>query len=161
MSDGLSFPGPGRRVPGTDDTNQKRVSTVSTLLQDRYGRPTTPGRRRLLLALGALALAVALAFIGWVTLLERPTVNWDDIGFDVVSDAQVTVTFDVNFSGAGTERSAAVCTVQALNSLTTEVGLQDARVQPGPGGRVRATVTVPTSERATTGLVKACTRVDR
>ena len=137
------------------------MPTVSTLLQDRYGRSTTPGRRRLLLGLGAFVLVAALAFIGWVTLLERPTVNWDDVGFKVISDAQVKVTFDVNFSGSGTDSAAAVCTVQALNSLTTEVGLQDARVQPGPGGRVRATVTVPTSEQATTGLVKACTRVDR
>jgi hypothetical protein len=133
---------------------------LSTLLQDRYGPRTTPGRRRLLLALGAAVLVLTLAFIGWVTILERPAVNWDDVGFNVVSDAAISVTFDVNFSGSGSG-TAAVCTVQALNSLRTEVGLQDARVQPGPGGRVRATVTVTTSERATTGLVKACTEVDR
>jgi uncharacterized protein DUF4307 len=134
---------------------------MSTLLQDRYGRPTTPGRRRLLLALAALALAAALAFIGWVTLLQGPSLHWDDIGYHVQSDAEIEVTFDVGFIGSsGSEQPSADCTVQALNALRSEVGLQDVRVQAGPGGRARTTVTVQTSERAATGLVKSCSRVN-
>ena len=127
-------------------------------MQDRYGRQSTPGRRRLLLAGGALAVVVALAFIAWITLFGRATVNWDDIGYHVLSDAQTEVTFDVNFSNAdsSTGPPRAICTIQALNSLRTEVGLQDVPVQAGPGGRVRATVTLTTSERAVTGLVKSC-----
>jgi hypothetical protein len=135
---------------------------VSTVLQDRYGRRTTPARRLWLLGAGALALVAALAFVGWISLFDRPGLNWDDIGYHVLSDAQVEVTFDANFSHAGSgERPRAICTVQALNNLTTEVGLQDVPVQAGPGGRVRATVTVQTSERATTGLVKSCALTDR
>jgi hypothetical protein len=137
---------------------------VSTLMQDRYGQGRTPGRRRLLLAVVAVLLAAALAFIAWVTIPQKPTVNWEDLGYHVVSDAAVEVTFDVSFSGSGAssgaDRPFAVCSVQALNDLRTEVGLQDVRVQAGPGGRVRATATLATSERATTGLVKSCTRTD-
>ena len=40
------------------------------------------------------------------------------------------------------------------------VGLRDIPVQAGPGGRVRATATLQTSERATTGLVKSCVRTE-
>jgi len=127
-------------------------------MQDRYGRRSTPGRQRLLLAAGGLALAVALGFISWSTLFGRSSLNWDDIGFHVLSDAQIEVTFDVNFSNSGGDRPTAICTIQALNSLRTEVGLRDVPVQAGPGGRVRATATLQTSERATTGLVKSCAR---
>jgi hypothetical protein len=136
---------------------------VSTLPDERYGRVITPGRRLLLLAAGALALAVALGWIGWVTLGSPSDVSWQDVGYSVRSDSEVQVTFDVSFSSevdAGsrttTSNPTAICTVHALNELRTEVGLQDFRVQAGPHGQVRTTVTLRTSERATTGLVKAC-----
>jgi hypothetical protein len=135
---------------------------VSTLLQERYGRAAPPRRRLILLAVAALVTVLCLAFIGWITVLQRPDVNWQDLSFDVRSDSQVQVTFDLSFSSRATSRAAdgrptAICTVHALNQVQTEVGLQDVRVRSGPHGRVRATVTLPTSERAVTGLVKACT----
>jgi Domain of unknown function (DUF4307) len=136
---------------------------ASTPAQERYGRrapgPTPGGRRRLLIA-GVVALVVVLAWISWVTLIRHPQLNWQDVGYDVRSDAQVVVTFDVTFTLRGGSRAgrppSAICTVQAMNELHTEVGLKDVRVTAGPGGRVRAVVTLPTSERATTGLVKDC-----
>ncbi|HST83243.1 MAG TPA: DUF4307 domain-containing protein [Kineosporiaceae bacterium] len=136
---------------------------MSTLAQERYGRRSTPGRRRLLLAAGALALATALGFIGWVTLYGRPSVNWSEVGYNVVSDNEIEVTFDISFSGSsdsGSGAQSAVCSVQALNTLGTEVGLRDVVVPAGPKGRARTTATVQTSERATTGLIKSCTRAN-
>jgi len=136
---------------------------MSTLLQERYGRRMAPVRRRWLAVIGVLVTALlTLGFITWVTVLRRPDVSWQDLSFDVRSNAQVTVTFDVTFSSrarsaAPQRRPTAICTVQALNQLQTEVGLQDVRVRAGPGGRARAIVTLPTSELAVTGLVKACT----
>jgi hypothetical protein len=110
---------------------------------------------------GALALVVALAWISWITLIRHPQVSWQDVAYDVRSDAQVVVTFDVTFTVRGGSRTAgqrpsAICTVQAMNELHTEVGRKDVRVQAGPRGRVRAVVSLPTSERATTGLVRSC-----
>jgi hypothetical protein len=139
---------------------------VSTLVEERYGRRArSPRRRWLLLAAGLTVVALALGWIGWVTLIRHPDVTWEDISFRIQSDAQVQVTFDVNIGAAPgpgaanspAGRRTAVCTVQALNTLRTEVGLQDFRVRAGPTGRARVTVTLPTSERATTGLVQACT----
>src|SRR5688572_20263517 len=122
-------------------------------MQERYGRRGTPGRRRVLLAAAALALIASLAFVGWVSLSGRPSLSWDDFGYKVLSDSQIQVTFDVNFQGAGSDSGGsptAICTIQALNDLQTEVGLRDVTVPAGPGGGARTTVTVQTSERATT-----------
>jgi hypothetical protein len=131
-------------------------------VQDRYGRQITPGRRLALIVAGAVVVVLTVGFIGWVTVIKRPDVNWQNLSFNVRSDAEVQVTFDVSFSSrarsnAPDGRPTAICTVQALNQLQTEVGLQDVRVQAGPGGRARATVNLPTSELAVTGVVKACT----
>ena len=162
MSDGQPFPGNGGRA-AADERNASRLDRfVSTLLQERYGRRATPRRRLILIAVAALVLALALGLIGWVTVIKRPDVNWQDLSFDVRSDSQVQVTFDVTFSSRAGSRAAdgrptAICTVHALNQVQTEVGLQDVRVRAGPKGRARVTVTLPTSERAVTGLVKACT----
>jgi hypothetical protein len=148
MADGPPFP---------DHPQESRI--VSAILaQDRYGRGRAPRRGRVaLIAAGALGLLAALVWISWVALVNQPEVTWQDIGFDVRSDARTTVTFDVSFSDRpGGARPTATCTVQALNTLRTEVGLQDVRVQAGPKGRTRVEVSLPTSERATTGLVKSC-----
>lgn len=135
---------------------------MSALLQERYGRAARPRRRLVLLVAAALVGLLALGFIGWVTVIKRPDVNWQDLSFDVRSPSQVQVTFDLAFSsrassGAADGRPTAICTVYALNPTQTEVGRQDVRVKAGPKGRARATVTLTTSELAVTGLVKACT----
>ena len=141
---------------------QKRIITVSTLVQERYGRASSPRQRGVLIAVALVILALALGFIGWVTVIKRPDVNYQDLGFNVRSDAEVQVTFDVSFSSrarsdAPAGRPTAICTVHALNQVQTEVGRQDVRVRGGAGGRARVTVVLPTSERAVTGVVTACT----
>jgi hypothetical protein len=133
---------------------------VSTVLEERYGRGGA-SRRRPAVAAAIVAALVALGFIAWVTIDQRPALTWDDVGYHVVSDGVTEVTFDVSFSrgAGGAVRPSAVCTVAALNDLRTEVGRRDVRVQAGPKGRVRATVTLRTSEPATTGLVASCVPV--
>lgn len=130
---------------------------MSTFAQQRYGHRGTARRRALLTMAAGLALFAALGFIGWVTITHSPPVSWDDVGYHVLSDGEIEVTFDVSFSrSTPSTRPSAICSVQALNELRTEVGLRDVRVQAGPGGRVRATATLRTSERATTGVIRSC-----
>lgn len=131
---------------------------MSSLQEERYGRATaSPVRRRRLVIGAAALLVVALVWMLWLAVFRQPTLRWQEVGFAVRGDAEIVVTFDVFFSGDTKE---AVCTVQAQNELHTDVGLKDVRLRPGPEGRVRAVVTLPTSEEATTGLVKSCVGAD-
>ncbi len=123
-----------------------------THLHERYGRPRRVNRKLVIGALSGLAVVV-LAFTYWVTVIDRAEVTWQDHSFDVRSASEVVVTFDLQLH-AGAQK--AICTVHALNSLNTEVGLRDVEVEGGADGRARMTVTVPTSEEATTGLVSGC-----
>jgi hypothetical protein len=50
--------------------------------------------------------------------------------------------------------------VRALNQVMAEVGLRDVTLGPAAKGSLRATVDVPTSEKAVTGLVKECVLAD-
>lgn len=128
-------------------------------LDERYGRrPGRGGRSRvILLVVGTLLAALAVAWGAWVsqTVTSKP-LTWQDIGFEVTGDTAVRVTFDVRFDGGLPDDAQAVCTVRALNQVMAEVGLRDVTLGPASRGGVRATVDVPTSERAVTGLVKEC-----
>jgi hypothetical protein len=128
-------------------------------LDERYGRrPGGVRRTRVLLAAGgAVLVALAVAWGAWVSheLTDRP-LTWQDVGFEVLGDDSTRVTFDVRFAGDLPDDAEAICTVRALNQVMAEVGLRDVTLGPAARGVVRATVAVPTSERAVTGLVKEC-----
>lgn len=121
-------------------------------IAERYGRRRRPGRG-LVLTLITVVAVLSLGFIYWATVIERDRVTWQANSFDVRSASETVVTFDVQFH-RGTTR--AVCTVHALNSLNTEVGLQDVEVDGGGSDRIQMKVTIPTSEEATTGVVTGC-----
>ena len=140
-------------------TVSERATPVSTALDERYGRRPGRGRRTrlLLVVVGTLVAALAVAWGAWVsqTVTSRP-LTWQDIGFEVTGDTAVRVTFDVRFDDDLPDDARAVCTLRALNEVMAEVGLRDVTVGPASDGALRATVDVPTSERAVTGLVKDC-----
>lgn len=121
--------------------------------EGRYGPSRPPVDRRLLVA---AAVAVVLAAVGWFAWVAfgpgRTQVHTLDIGYEVVDETTTKVTFEVQKPAS----AAAVCTVRALNSGFAEVGLTDVRVGPAADGAVTVTATVPTSERAVSGNVKAC-----
>jgi len=120
--------------------------------QDRYGAPRKrlPRRLRIGLAVGAIVVAVMLA--AWLAFANREPVAWSDQAYKVVDDTTTTVVFEVTMAPGTT----AVCTVRALNARFGEVGLVDVAVGPSRQRAVRATATIPTSEKAVTGTVKAC-----
>ncbi|MBT0770492.1 DUF4307 domain-containing protein [Kineosporia sp. J2-2] len=139
--------------PATDDpAPTEPAADASAALARRYGRRRAPRRPVVIGALLVLAVLV-LGFIYWATVIDRDRVTYQDHSFDVRSASQVVVTFDVQLHAGATK---AICTVHALNSLGTEVGLTDVEVEGDDDNRVRMTVTLPTSEEATTGLVEEC-----
>jgi hypothetical protein len=102
----------------------------------------------------AVALAAGVAIAAWFTIVDtqRDPVSYTDVAFSVVSPEQVDVTFDVSMP-PGTE---AVCTVTALSKSFAEVGAVDVEVGPDDTRTTRHTVTIATTELATTGVVDHC-----
>jgi predicted hotdog family 3-hydroxylacyl-ACP dehydratase len=102
----------------------------------------------------ALALAAGVAIAAWFTIVDtqRDPVTFTDVGFSVVSPEEVEVTFDVSMP-PGTE---AVCTVTALSKNFAEVGAVDVEVAADAARTTRHTVTIATTELATTGVVDHC-----
>ena len=122
-------------------------------LADRYGAPPSRRRRRTQLAAGAVAALLALAWVVWAGLGQaRSDVRASDVGFRVVSDQRVDVTYDV---GKDPDRTA-VCTLQALDRGKGTVGLAQVETGPTRARVTRTTAIVRTSALAVTGIVREC-----
>ncbi|WP_435736773.1 DUF4307 domain-containing protein [Cellulosimicrobium sp. PMB13] len=123
----------------------------------RYGPEPTERRRRLAIAAIAALAVVGLAIVVaiGVRFASQP-VRHKLVGFDVVSSERVDVTFEVSMEPGTT----AVCTVDALAESHAQVGALDVTVGPVDSLESRWTVSVATSELATTGVVESCRVVD-
>lgn len=119
---------------------------------DRYGdRPALP-RRTVVVAL-ALVAAVFTSWVVWAGLgAADRDVRWEDVGFQVMGDGRVDVTFDVIKDPEATAR----CTVTALSSGYATVGIATVDVGPAPERVVRTLTTVRTQQLAVTGIVDGC-----
>jgi hypothetical protein len=130
---------------------------VSTTLEDRYGRSRTapnPRRRRVIISsVAVVTLAAVIAWLLWTDVLGlNPSVTYRDTGHSLISDSQVSVTFDLTV----TEGRESACAVQALNPEFAVVGWK-VFVYPASTERIRQmSETITTSEFATTGLVYSC-----
>jgi hypothetical protein len=130
--------------------------SAQALPRDRYGRPSSPARRRGLVAAATLLLAAVVGWAAWAALTgSAGGLSWNDVGYRVHGPTAVDVTFDVGVAQGGTR---VVCTLRALNAGHAVVGLIDVELTPARAGTVRLTRTVPTSETAVTGVVKACAK---
>ncbi|SKC36673.1 DUF4307 domain-containing protein [Krasilnikoviella flava] len=122
---------------------------------DRYG--THQGRRGLgtgaKVAIGAV-LAAAVAVAAWFSVEQnrRDPVTVDVVGFDVRDAEQVDVTFQVHMPPGTT----AVCEVEALAQSYAQVGTLEVPVGPSDKQTSTYTVTLRTSEEATTAVVESC-----
>lgn len=130
---------------------------VSTQLDDRYGRSpkvANPRRRRIILwAIAALTVGAVIWWLLWTDVLGlNPSVVSRDTGHSLISDSQVSISFDLTVA-VGHE---AACAVQALNPDFAVVGWK-IFLYPASTERLRQfTETITTSEFATTGLVYSC-----
>jgi len=128
------------------------VTSPASTRPDRYGSRRRLSRRAGF-GLGALALALAVAWAAWVAWSDSgDRLDWTDVSFTVVDPGTTLVVFEVNRSPGRT----VVCSVRALNAGYAEVGQVDVTLPPSSARSSRAEATVPTSERAVTGTVKDC-----
>jgi uncharacterized protein DUF4307 len=131
------------------------VAAVTDASGDRYGRALPRGRRRALVAGIAVVALAAVAWFAWAAWSGRESATGTEIGFQVVDDGTVRLTFDVEKPADST----ASCTVQALDSRFSVVGTVDVRVGPAAHQVVRRSATIRTTNRATAGRVVSCSVV--
>lgn len=124
--------------------------TTAQELDERYGR--TP-RRRLPWIIGG---AVALLFVGafsWMTVAQSMgSVDADDLGFELVDEHSVSLTFQVT----GVQGRDVVCALEALDEEFGVVGWKIVEIDAAESQSQALTVSIPTVARATTGLVNTC-----
>lgn len=128
---------------------------------DRYGTsaPSSSKRRAGIITLWALGIAttVIAGWLGWTMATSQPfTVK--DYGYKVVSSEQV----DVSFLVTKDADVKITCAITALNPGYAEVGRRDVVIDraDGPSDHERFTVSVRTSQEATTGLLDGCSVVE-
>jgi hypothetical protein len=123
----------------------------------RYGPEPSARRRRLAVVALVVAALVGLAVVVVVGIrVASVPVRQDVVGFDVVDSERVDVTFEVSMEPG----TAARCTVDALADSYAQVGTVDVTVGPVETLESRWTVSVATSELATTGVVESCRVVE-
>lgn len=122
----------------------------------RYGREPSPGRRRAVLGVGAVLVAAALAWVVWAGLGQAQVdARVTAVGFRVVDDGRVDVTYDVGKDPSST----VVCSLRALDQYKTAVGIAEVRVGPASERVTRRTDSVRTSALAVTGIAEGCRAV--
>ena len=122
-------------------------------LAERYGTPASPRRRRVLLAVATIAVVGALAWVVWAGLGQaRADVRSSDVGFRILDNQSVEVTYDVGKD----PNSTAICTLQAFDRGKGTVGLAQVTVGPREQKVTRNVATVRTSALALTAVVRDC-----
>jgi hypothetical protein len=101
----------------------------------------------------AVLAALGLAWVVWAGLGQASAdVRWTDLGYHVVDDSRVMVTYDVGKDPSAT----AVCSLRALDRFKSAVGITRVTIGPQPQRVTRRTDEVRTSARAVTGIVQEC-----
>ncbi|GEC75690.1 DUF4307 domain-containing protein [Microbacterium maritypicum] len=124
--------------------------TTAQELDERYGR--TRRRRAPWIIGGATALLIVGAF-SWMTVAQSmASVDADDLGFELVDEHSVNITFQVT----GVQGKDVVCAVEALDEEFGVVGWKIVEIEAGDSHSQARSVTIPTVSEATTGLVNTC-----
>ena len=110
-----------------------------------------PARKKLLLAgLGVSTLTAGAMYFGFANF---SAIESTDVGFRVLDSRQVELDFEV----IKPAESTALCKVEALNEQFAQVGYKELTIGPQESSKVRLTVSINTTEMATTALVDECT----
>jgi hypothetical protein len=126
--------------------------TTQDMLDERYGRTSSP-RKRWTLGIVVAIAAVLVGLFAWMTVASsQDNVDADTTGFTVEDVHTVTLAFQIT---APADRSVAC----ALEAQDEEHGIVGWKIVEYPASELRARAfreTIPTTAEATTGLVNAC-----
>ena len=121
------------------------------LMASRYGhKPKRTKKYWLWLS----AVGIALMAIGALlaTIANFNPVQSKDIGFSVKDATQVILDFEVSKPKDAT----AICSLESLNEQFSQVGYKEIEIGPQETDTVRFSVSINTTELATTALVDEC-----
>ncbi len=126
--------------------------TTQDMLDERYGRTRSTGRRWVIGAFAALGAIVVGLFV-WMTVANSlDAVDVDTTGFEVVDEHSVVLSFQFT---APVGRAVA-CAIEAQDEEHGVVGWRVVELPPSEE-HVRAfRETIPTTAAATTGFVNSC-----
>ncbi len=126
--------------------------TTQDMLDDRYGRRRSPGRRWLVLA-GILAAIAAVGWFGWTTVQSSlGSVDADTTSFEVIDEHTVMLGFQIT---APAGRSVA-CAIEAQDEDHGIVGWRVVEIPASPQHARAFREAIPTTAEATTGFVNSC-----
>lgn len=101
---------------------------------------------------GSIGITLGVIASVWFGLSATKGLSWSDAGHEVVSDSQVSVTFDVTNQGG----KPVSCTLEALDLSHGQVGVVTVDLPASDYTTTRYTRSVSTATRATTGTVDSC-----
>ncbi|SFS08677.1 protein of unknown function [Microbacterium sp. cf046] len=126
--------------------------TTQDMLDERYGRASSP-RRRWTIGIVIAIAAVVVGLFAWMTVASTlDDVHVDTTGFTVDDPRTVTLAFQIT---APAGRSVAC----ALEAQDEEHGIVGWKIVELPASELRERAfreVIPTTAEATTGLVNAC-----
>ena len=120
-------------------------------LRRRYGAHQTD-RRNIAIVAGLLVVLTAAWLVWQVIALRAPSASAEGVALTVVSDSEVSVTFNLT----ATEGSTVSCTVRAFTENLTEVGVKDVTIGPVTSEETGVSVSVATILPATGARVTDC-----
>lgn len=114
---------------------------------------TTQRNTRRWWAIGALGVSVMTAIAIWFGVASATgKVEWVNTGFDVVSNAEVNVRFDIYRDAS----RAVECTIEAQNENHFVVGRTSTVLEPSDTSPSRQIALIQTAGPAVTGYVDRC-----
>jgi hypothetical protein len=124
------------------------MSSVSEVMLERYGKKKDRRvSKKWVIGLASVLLVSFIAWAIWVIADGADQIRSQDLGYEILSETEATVTFSVE-SPAG----AAVCGVQVLNQAFAVVGYREVEIPASGEYETR----LNTTSLGVTGLVDEC-----
>ncbi|KTS02019.1 MULTISPECIES: DUF4307 domain-containing protein [Microbacterium] len=127
--------------------------TTQEMLDERYGRRTSPRRRIVLWSIVGVVALTLTALLGWTTVSNTlRSVTATDTGFTVTDASAVTISFQ--FTAPVGEPVA--CAIEAQDEDHGTVGWRVVEYPASEDHSRAFTEEIPTLALATTGFVNSC-----